>query len=309
MPGRWIRLDVDWEDSAWLDALPGVVSGCWPRLLCHVKRTGVRGRCRRPDHTVIARRWNVTRDIVTELEQAALADDALRIESGEWVVANWETYQLYDETGAERQRRRRAKQKKNSNLQESRRDGVTDRDSRDVLSRDIDRDKDIDSTPVSGSTEVPGTEAESETIDGGDTQVIHSRDPTDDFKPSPNYKPNELRELWEAERLPFPHSVHWAIHEQALHRLHSEPPHWSRKDVERAIMRLADDKRSAQDLEWVWQKGPQYLEQRAKGLQVIEHVLNWKSHSQKSEPGRETTEERIARRKKERREKRGRDAA
>ena len=101
---RWIRLDVGWEDSEWLDALDGAAAGCWPRLLCWVKREGVGGRCKRPSPGVLARRWRVTRDIVTCLEDAAIEDEALVIEGDEWIVTNWDEYQNVDATATERQR-------------------------------------------------------------------------------------------------------------------------------------------------------------------------------------------------------------
>jgi hypothetical protein len=146
---RWIRLDVSWEDSPWLDALDGAAAGCWPRLLCLVKRDGLRGRCKRPDPGVIARRWRVTRDAVTALEDAAVQDGALTIENGEWVVTAWSTYQEPDATAAVRQRRHRADKSRLSPLRRdtvttpSRRDTVTDRESRRDPSRATETSTDV----------------------------------------------------------------------------------------------------------------------------------------------------------------------
>lgn len=110
-PRRWIRLDVSWEDSAWLDELTGTAAGCWPRLLCLVKRDGIQGRCKRPNLRTIARRWRVPMKAVTTLEEAAVRDGALRIEDGDWVVVNWAKYQTVDQTAAERKRRQRKRQR------------------------------------------------------------------------------------------------------------------------------------------------------------------------------------------------------
>lgn len=113
---RWIRLDVTWEDSPWLDVLDGTTAGCWPRLLCLVKRDGVNGRCKRPNPSVLARRWRVTRDIVTALEAAAIADGALVVEDGEYAVVNWSKYQAIDPTATDRKRRQRGKQRGDTDL-------------------------------------------------------------------------------------------------------------------------------------------------------------------------------------------------
>jgi hypothetical protein len=102
---RWIRLDVGWEDS-WLEDLSGAAAGCWPRLLCWVKRDGVRGKCKRPRTETLARRWRVQPADVLELERAAQQDGALVMHNDHWTVVNWEEYQG-DPTAAERKRRER----------------------------------------------------------------------------------------------------------------------------------------------------------------------------------------------------------
>lgn len=89
---RWIRLDVEWEESAWLDALSGQAAGCWPRLLCWVKLRGKRGRCRAPDPSVLARRWRVPRQAVDELLAAAEASGVARRDRGDVVVESWDQY-------------------------------------------------------------------------------------------------------------------------------------------------------------------------------------------------------------------------
>jgi len=109
-PRRWLRLDMDWEDSPGLVALDGTAAGCWPRVLFWVKRSGSGGRCRRPDTGVIARRWRVPLEAVEALLTAALLDGALRIEADAWVLVNWSAYQEVDSTAADRKRRQRAKE-------------------------------------------------------------------------------------------------------------------------------------------------------------------------------------------------------
>ena len=139
---RWIRLDVSWEDSEWLDALDGTAAGCWPRMLCLVKRDGVRGRVKRPAFSVLARRWRVPVEAIAALEDAAIADRALAIEDGDWVVLNWPEYNDYDKTGADRQRRYRETKHRLSPLRVTQRDKRSStRDLSMSMSNDVSRTK------------------------------------------------------------------------------------------------------------------------------------------------------------------------
>jgi hypothetical protein len=155
MARRWIRLDTTWEDSEWLDALDGTAAGCWPRLLCMVKRDGAAGRCKRPALAVLARRWRVPVEAIEALERAALEDDALRIEDGEWVVTAWDAYQRADPTAAERMRRYRAGKSRLSPLRVT---PVTARNPVRNPSRDRDNDRDEDED--TGSSEVANAPSE-----------------------------------------------------------------------------------------------------------------------------------------------------
>jgi hypothetical protein len=108
---RWIRLDVAWEESDWLQDLDRATAACWPRLLCMVKRDGVRGHLTRPSTKRLVRKWGISAQQIESLEAAAITDEALAIEDGEWVVLNWKKYQDYDPTNAERQKRFRDQKK------------------------------------------------------------------------------------------------------------------------------------------------------------------------------------------------------
>ena len=111
MTRRWIRLDTEWDESGWIDALEGQAAGCWPRLLCWVKLRGRKGQCRTPDRSTLARRWRVTRTAVDELMDAALLDGALRIDGDILIVVNWDQYQEPDPTASERKRRQRERER------------------------------------------------------------------------------------------------------------------------------------------------------------------------------------------------------
>jgi hypothetical protein len=107
---RWIRLDVTWEESDWLQDLDRATAACWPRLLCMVKRDGVRGECRRPSTRRLMTLWDISAAQIASLEAAAQNDGALAIEDGQWRVLNWDKYQEIDPTNSERQRRWRERQ-------------------------------------------------------------------------------------------------------------------------------------------------------------------------------------------------------
>lgn len=114
VPRRWIRLDAEWEESGWLDGLSGQAAGCWPRLLCWVKLRGKGGRCKRPDPSVLARRWRVARQAVDELMHAAVKDEALEIDGNDIVVVNWAQYQEPDPTATQRKRKQRRRERSRS---------------------------------------------------------------------------------------------------------------------------------------------------------------------------------------------------
>lgn len=142
MTRRWIRLDAEWEESGWVAALPGQSRGCWPRLLCWVKLRGKRGRCRWPDHAVLADHWSVPRRAVDVMLEGALGDGAVRRDESELVVVKWADYQEPDATATERKRRQRRHL-----------EGVTPESRRD--NRDIPRDPSRDHRPPTEELKEP----------------------------------------------------------------------------------------------------------------------------------------------------------
>ena len=165
MTSRWIRLDVEWDESGWIDALDGQAAGCWPRLLCWVKLRGKKGQCKIPDRGTLARRWRVTRQAVVELMDAALQNGALRIDGELLIVVNWEEYQEPDSTASERKARQRERERQqkegHGNVTDVTRDTpVTGRDPP-VTGRDRgvtrhvtpDRDKKEKPPPIGGQKE------------------------------------------------------------------------------------------------------------------------------------------------------------
>jgi hypothetical protein len=92
---RWpsIQLYVGWEDQLWLMDLNGTAAGCWPRLLCYVKTSGVGGRCRARPASLFVRRWRVPIEDVQSLIDAAIASGNLLLDGdGDWAVADWQQY-------------------------------------------------------------------------------------------------------------------------------------------------------------------------------------------------------------------------
>lgn len=125
MSARWLRLDTTWSSSEWLAELSPASRLVWVELLCYTKAHGYNGRVRSVSHSVFALRHvtGVTRNDVTELIEAAKADEALIEDGDEWVLTGWPE-RNGDPTASERQKRYRKSKSRLSPLRESR---VTDR--------------------------------------------------------------------------------------------------------------------------------------------------------------------------------------
>jgi hypothetical protein len=116
---RWFRRNVDMMDSEWLAALPWASRAVWGEILAYVASQAVHGRCRAP----IVKRFAGGRDIpvecVEECIAAAVADGALLIEDGDWIIANWARYQGGAKSNAERQKEHRERQRVTEDVTES----------------------------------------------------------------------------------------------------------------------------------------------------------------------------------------------
>lgn len=106
---RWIRLDSCFDDG-WLFSLSPGSQLAWVKLLCTVKRDGVKGRMKALNPVVSARRWGIGEEDIAKMFHAGVEDGAIEIVNGEWVITNWAKFQETDYTATERQRRRREKQ-------------------------------------------------------------------------------------------------------------------------------------------------------------------------------------------------------
>jgi phage-related minor tail protein len=137
---RWIRLDIDWDSSEWLHPLSAGARLAWIELLCHVKRSGIKGRVRIPSLKVLALQWNIPSAEIEEMLDAAADNDSVRFDSESWTITAWATFQNPEAT-------RRQKWRELARTQEE--SDPVSRDSlgsvRESLSRDIDTDIDTDS--------------------------------------------------------------------------------------------------------------------------------------------------------------------
>jgi hypothetical protein len=111
MAGRWLRLNMDYADSPWLDALPGDTRRIWPDLLCWAKAKGTGGVCRAPDLVVLSKRIDAPKERIASLIHAAVQDGALEVTKEQWTFTNWTKWNPYDATATERKRKQRAKGK------------------------------------------------------------------------------------------------------------------------------------------------------------------------------------------------------
>lgn len=110
-PGRWLRLDVTCFDSEWLAALPIEAQHAWTRVLLYTKAHGSLGRVKRIGPVAAERLWGIPAVSFQMMEDAAISDDAIRVEDGWWVITGWEKYQQADRTNALRKKRLRENRK------------------------------------------------------------------------------------------------------------------------------------------------------------------------------------------------------
>ena len=107
---RWVRIDVGWAETEWVDALSAEAQLAWIKLICHAKSHGVGGRVKIPSLKVIAKRWKVRVRAIEELVEAGRIDGAIYEDSGDWVLTAWNAYQP-DPTAAQRQAESRARRR------------------------------------------------------------------------------------------------------------------------------------------------------------------------------------------------------
>lgn len=107
---RWIRLDVAFDES-WLFALSAGAQLAWVKMLCTVKRDGVKGKMKAISPLVAARKWGVGEEDVVKMLKAGADDGAIVSDGQTWTITNWSRFQESDTTGAERQKKYREKRK------------------------------------------------------------------------------------------------------------------------------------------------------------------------------------------------------
>lgn len=90
---RWLRLNVDWDETPWVDELSNSAQLAWIKLLCHVKRDGLNGRARAQAIGIASRKWGIAKEFIEEMIAAAIANEALSDNEGRWIVRAWATYQ------------------------------------------------------------------------------------------------------------------------------------------------------------------------------------------------------------------------
>lgn len=88
---RWIRVDVDWDDSEWLFFGSALVSLAWVRLLCFVAKRGSAGACR-ADETALVGDGKIPLAKFREMIDLAQHAGDLSVRNGLWIVADWDRF-------------------------------------------------------------------------------------------------------------------------------------------------------------------------------------------------------------------------
>lgn len=110
-PNRWLKLAANWMDSDWLVVLSAEARLAWVQLLCYAGVYGIGGVVKAQSALVFARKNFVGEEAVTQMLTAAKRDGALETSAdGDWVIVNWNQYQV-DGTAADRKARHRERQK------------------------------------------------------------------------------------------------------------------------------------------------------------------------------------------------------
>lgn len=123
---RWLRLNVDWDDSKWVEPLSESGQLAFVKLLCYVKASGTKGRIRSLSVARAASKWSVKPRGVQEMLSAAFDDGAITLDGDDWVLTNWLTYQQEDNSNAERQQRWRNTRKQDNGVLNGDNEPITD---------------------------------------------------------------------------------------------------------------------------------------------------------------------------------------
>ncbi len=86
---RWIRLDVTWSQSEWIEDLPPASRLAWIELLCFVKTNGVAGSVKKPSPAYLARIWGLSKSSVEVMLAAASHDEAIFQDRENLMVTGW----------------------------------------------------------------------------------------------------------------------------------------------------------------------------------------------------------------------------
>ena len=133
MADRFVKLTCSWLDSSeWLQKLSCGARLAWVQALIYCKTKGIKGSVKAPVLSKFAVSEGIPLEQVEEMVAAAMKDEALFLDHGDWVFTNWSKYQGEDETNADRQRRYRLRQKQsqdsNTESNVTERNGVTNGD-------------------------------------------------------------------------------------------------------------------------------------------------------------------------------------
>jgi hypothetical protein len=108
---QWLRLSVNWSDSAWLAALPWEVRAVWVEILPIMKKLGRGGSMTKIPLGRLAGMKDIPVQYVEAFMSAAIAAGAIEDDGESWTIVKWKDYQPDDATRVDRQRAWREKKR------------------------------------------------------------------------------------------------------------------------------------------------------------------------------------------------------
>lgn len=91
--GRYIKLDVAWTSTDWVNMLSMGGQLAWVKLLCYCREAGVKGVVKYMSPRTAHDKWKIPARYIEEMYKAAIEDKSIEIDENSIKIVNWEKYQ------------------------------------------------------------------------------------------------------------------------------------------------------------------------------------------------------------------------